>query len=109
MKWTVPGLICALALTACQDRDDGIAFDGQFFNARLSAERGARDQFEVTVKPFSASADGARAAGEYEAISHCIDLYGSSEIIWERGPDAEGGTLLVSNDTLTLRGACAPL
>lgn len=109
MKWTVTGVICALALTACQDQRDGIAFDGQFFNSRLSSERGARDQFEVSVRPFSASADGARAAGEYEAIQHCIDLYGSSDIIWERGPDAEDGTLLVSDDTLSLRGACAPL
>lgn len=109
MKWTLAAaLIGALALPACGNRDEDVAFDGQFFNARAKKVDGERDQFEVTVKPFSASADGARAAGEYEAIKYCIDLYGSSDIIWQRGPDDEDG-LLVAGDTLSLRGACAPL
>jgi len=109
MKWILgAALITALALPSCGRRDDDLAFDGQFFNARAKKVDGDRVQFEVTVRPFSASADGARAAGEYEAIKYCIALYGSSDIIWQRGPDAEEG-LLVSNDTLSLRGACAPL
>jgi len=109
MKWMIVGAAAAALLTGCQNRKDDIAFDGQFFTSRLSKVDGERDQFEVTVKPFSSSADGARAAGEYEAISYCIEQFGSSEIIWTRGPDAEDGTLAVTNDTLSLRGACAPL
>lgn len=102
-------LVAAVALTGCNNREDQIAFDGQYFSSRAKKVDGARDQFEVTVKPFSASADGARAAGLYEATRYCIDLYGSSDIIWERGPDAEEGTMQVAGDTLSLRGACAPL
>ncbi|MEL7100431.1 MAG: hypothetical protein AAGM84_16520 [Pseudomonadota bacterium] len=109
MKWAMFAVTAVAVLAGCQNRKDEIAFDGQFFSSRLSKVDGQREQFEVAVRPFSASAEGARSAGEYEAISYCIDQFGSSEIIWTRGPDAEDDRLSVTNDTLSLRGACAPL
>ncbi len=110
MKWIfLPVLGITFALSACQNRGAAIAFDETYFATRLSNVDRLRDQFVITVSPFSASAEGAREAGRYEATRYCIDLYGSSDVIWQAGPDAEPEALEVSNDTLTLRGACAPL
>ena len=54
------------------------------------------------------SLDGAREAGRYEAIRYCIANFGSSDIAWTEGPDAEDGTLTIANDRLLLRGTCTP-
>ncbi|WP_368073646.1 hypothetical protein [Tateyamaria omphalii] len=108
--WTALLLIAVLLLTACNGRrSERVAFDGQFFRANASkVDRRQREQFEVTVSPVSASLDGAREAGRYEAIRYCIQEYGSSDIEWAEGPDAEDGTLRISNDRLLLRGTCTP-
>ena len=62
----------------------------------------------MSVGPASASLEGAREAGRYEAIRYCIDNFGSSDITWIAGPDAEDGTLTIANDRLQLRGTCTP-
>lgn len=103
-------LVAALLLSACagERRADRVAFDGVFFRSNASKIDRKRDRFEVTVSPASASLDGAREAGRYEAIRYCIENYGSSDIDWLDGPDAEDGTLTIANDRLLLRGICAP-
>lgn len=104
-------LIATLLLTACQAerRADRIAFDGQFFRTSSKKLDKQRFNFEVTVRPVSASLDGARAAGRHEAFRYCIGNFGSSDIVWINGPDGEDGTLRVSGDTLELQGTCAAL
>ncbi len=104
-------LIAALLLTACsgERRADRVAFDGQFFRASAKKVDKQRLDFEVTVRPVSASLEGAREAGRYEATRYCVGNFGSSNIDWTSGPDAEDGRLLVSNDRLLLTGTCAPL
>lgn len=99
-------LVGAVALTACDKRDDQIAFDGKIFRAKLSTVDKQRDQFSIEVSPASASLVGAREAGRYEATRYCIENYGSSDVDWVAGPDAEDGTLTVRDDRLLLRGAC---
>ncbi|WP_315898789.1 hypothetical protein [Tateyamaria omphalii] len=103
-------LIAALVLTACsgERRAERVAFDGVFFRANSSKVDKQRDQFEVSVSPVSASLEGAREAGRYEAIRYCIKQFGSSDIAWIEGPDAEDGTLRTNGDKLILRGACTP-
>ena len=102
-------LIGALALSACQERRaDRIAFDGVFFRSSSSKVDGVREEFQVSVGPASASMDGARAAGRHEATRYCIRNFGSSDIRWLQGPDAEDGTLTIVNDRLLLRDTCTP-
>ncbi|WP_299296663.1 hypothetical protein [uncultured Tateyamaria sp.] len=102
-------LIAALLLSACAERRaDRVAFDGVFFRSTAKKVDKQRDQFEVSVTPVSASLDGAREAGRYEAIRYCIAQFGTSTIDWVNGPDAEDGRLTISGDKLLLRGACAP-
>lgn len=102
-------LIAVLLLTACSERRaNRVAFDGVFFRASSGKVDKQRDQFEVTVSPVSASLEGAREAGRYEAIRYCIKQFGSSDIDWIAGPDAEDGTLRINGDKLLLRGTCTP-
>ena len=102
-------LIAVLVLTACTERrSERVAFDGVFFRASSGKVDKQRDQFEVSVSPVSASLEGAREAGRYEAIRYCIKQFGSSDIDWIAGPDAEDGTLRITGDKLLLRGTCPP-
>ena len=102
-------LIAVLLLSACQGRRaDRVAFDGVFFRGSASKVDGQRQNFEVSVTPVSASLEGAREAGRYEATRYCIRQFGSSDIAWVEGPDAEDGTLRISGDKLLLTGTCTP-
>ncbi len=98
--------VAALLLTGCGPDEDDILFDGQFYRAKISTERGARQDFTVSVRPVSASLEGAREAARYEATVYCVNNYGSSDISWVVGPDAEDAALPISNDTLLLQGSC---
>ena len=103
-------VIAALVLSACtgERRSERVPFDGQFFRATAKKQDKQRLNFEVAVRPVSASLDGAREAGRYEAIRYCIGNFGTSNINWSDGPDAEDGTLRIANDRLLLLGTCAP-
>ena len=99
-------LCAALALTACAEKPNRVAFDGVFFRAKASAPRNDRKNFVVVVKRASQSIEGARAAGLYEATKHCIEYYGTSTIDWVVGPDTPPEQLRLDKDTLTFRGTC---
>ncbi|MGZ2258304.1 hypothetical protein [Roseobacter sp. A03A-229] len=60
----------------------------------------------MTAAPVSASLLGAREAARYEATIFCVTEYGSSAIEWVVGPDDADEVLPITNDTLTLEGAC---
>ena len=97
----------ALVLAACGQRDPNrIAFDGVFYRADAKAPRNDRKNFVATVRPVSEGLEGARAAGGYEGIQHCITYYGTSDIAWTVGPDTPPEALSVENDTLTFEGTC---
>jgi hypothetical protein len=98
--------IAAIGLAACGPTEDDILFDGQFFRASLKSERSTREDFVVTVRPVSASLLGAREAARFEAISYCVNRYGSSAINWVVGPDSPDEELPIADDTLTLQGRC---
>lgn len=93
-------------LMACGPDEDTIRFDGEVFSSRLKSERGDRAAFTVTSRPVSSSPEGAREAARYEAISYCVNEYGSSAIAWVVGPDSEADQISVVNDTLTFAGRC---
>jgi len=104
-------LVAAVLLSACsgERKADRIAFDGQFFRASAKKVDKQRLNFEVTVRPVSASLEGARAAGRYEATRYCVGNFGTSDVTWINGPDGADGTLRIANDRLTLLGTCAAL
>ncbi|MEQ6248346.1 hypothetical protein ABMC89_05600 [Sulfitobacter sp. HNIBRBA3233] len=93
-------------LAGCTSDDDRIAFDGQFYNAKLRKVERQLDTFTVTVRPVSRSLAGALEAGEYAAIEYCVNTFGSSDIIWAVGPETPQQSLPIESDTLTLQGQC---
>lgn len=100
-------LICVLGVSACSQRDKEFAFDGQYYRASArKVAKETRQNFIVSVKPVSASFEGALQAGEYEGTKYCIAQYGISEIEWTLGPDEDPETYVISNDTLELSGTC---
>lgn len=103
--WTAL-VVCAGLTAGCTSSEDRILFDGQYFNAKLRKVDRQLDVFTVTVKPVSKSVEGALAAGQYEAIIHCVNYFGSSDIEWTVGPDTPSEQLSVVNDVLTLQGRC---
>ena len=107
-KLRIGGLavIAAMALTACNQRENQPTFDGESFRAKASKVDGDRQQFSINVRPVSASLVGALEAGEYEAIRYCVLTYGNSEIDWVLGPDEDPESYMIDGDTLNLRGAC---
>ncbi len=108
-KWAVCfALGAGLVLGACDQKKDRVAFDGVYFKAKQSKQKKGGKTFTVSVKPVSASFDGAREAGRYEGTKYCIQYYGTSEIDWIVGPDADLSQLIPVDDTLTLQGVCDP-
>lgn len=106
MKIWIGITLCAGLLTACTASEDRMFFDDHFYNAKIRKVERQRDVFTVTVKPVSKSLLGAREAGRYEAIVHCVNAFGSSDIIWTSGPDVPAAQLRIEKDTLTLQGRC---
>ena len=104
------GIAVALlaALTACSGaRREVMAFEGVVFKAKATSTRADRKAFDIAVSPVSASLEGARQAGLYEATKYCVRGFGSSDIVWEYAPDAPEASLVIAEDTLLLRGRCA--
>ncbi|MEP3920987.1 hypothetical protein [Ascidiaceihabitans sp.] len=106
VKYSLGILAVAATLAACNKKEDAIAFDGQFFRAKLAKVDKQRDQFTVTIGPVSSSLDGAKEAGRYEATRYCIEQFGTSDKTWVIGPDSPNEQLRIEGDKLVLRGAC---
>lgn len=101
---TILLILSVMALAGCSGRSQ-VYFDGKAFRTHL-AKGEPRHVFTVTARPVSSSLTGARLAAEYEAIAYCVNDYGSSDIRWVIGPDSPDSSLPISDDTLTLQGAC---
>ncbi|WP_343082024.1 hypothetical protein [Ostreiculturibacter nitratireducens] len=100
------GMVLALAACGGDRRRDAVAFDGVYFKSSVSTTREDRRVFAVSVSPASASLEGAREAGRYEAVKYCVRTFGTSDMEWELGPDMPEESLVVVEDALTLRGRC---
>lgn len=97
----------ALVLTACsRDRANRVAFDGVFYNGKLTSSGNDRQNFVATISPVSEGLEGAIEAGRYEGTKHCIENYGTSTIDWTLGPDSPRDQLRPQGDTLTFQGTC---
>ncbi len=110
MKKLLPAILILTAVSACTVRSssDRILFDGKYFraSARSVDKKVSPTDFTVTVSGVSASLDGAREAGRYEATRFCVQNFGSSRIDWKLGPDSDPQNLRIENDKLTFAGKC---
>jgi len=100
--------LCATALLACTPKDKRILFDGHYFKTKAKAvdRKVSVAEFRVEVKNTGQSLEGARAAGAYAGTRYCIENYGSSQIVWARGPEDEPQNLVFDRDSLILQGTC---
>lgn len=93
-------------LLACS-RENVPLFDGvEFRGAAKSDARTDPRVFVATARPVSASFEGAVQAAAYEGTKHCLKFYGTSDIVWEVGPDTPRDSLAIRDDTVSFRGAC---
>ncbi|ASP21742.1 hypothetical protein ANTHELSMS3_03090 [Antarctobacter heliothermus] len=107
-------VICILAVAAtlggCERagmfKRNAPVFDGERFRTTAKSERKNRQDFVINVSGVSKSMKGAIAAGEYKAVQHCIEFFGTSEIDWIVGPDTDPQALVVTGDNITFRGTC---
>ena len=95
-----------VALPGCADRSAQVRFNGEYYPAKVSRDRDAREQFQVAVRRVDRGLTGAREAGRYEAMRYCLKEFGTSDVDWVNGPDAEDGRLQISNGRLILNGEC---
>lgn len=119
-------LACVLALAGCSGggsgeggggllsrigniglfRDGGSNAGDARFRTTLKTSRGDRADMVITVRPVSVGYEAAAEAGRFEATKHCIRNFGSSDVVWQVGPDTPPSAVQVVNDTLTFRGRC---
>lgn len=102
----VLGVAVATGLAGCSDSKNRIAFDGQFFRAKIAKVDKQRDVFVVTVKDPAKSLEGARLAARHEGISYCLENYGTSDVDWVVDPLDEEAQLTIVKDQLTFQGRC---
>lgn len=106
---TILLLIAAMAVLAgcgASQRRQVQTFDGQTFRGSAKASGEDRQYFVASVRDPRKSIDGAIQAAEYQAVKHCINLYGTSDIDWEIGPETPKDQLSITGNSLTLTGRC---
>ncbi|MEL7257899.1 MAG: hypothetical protein AAFN80_08640 [Pseudomonadota bacterium] len=103
----VLGLLAAsMVMSACGRKDERVLFDGNFYKSRAKHTSDDRQSFTVRVSRANQGLNGARAAGEHEGTRYCLENFGTSEIAWVNGPDAEEAVLIRDGNRLVLDGRC---
>ncbi len=97
--------VCAV-LAGCTDSQNRIEYDGEFFRAKISKVDRQRDVFTVTVRDPGKSLTGARLAAHHEAVRHCIESYGTSDVKWNIDPLDEEAQLPIIDGRLVYQGRC---
>lgn len=106
-KITFAALLGVLLVAACTERTEKLRFDGNYYPTRSkAADKADRQSFVTSVRRASQGLDGARESGRVGGVRYCIENYGTSDIVWTQGPDAEEAKLVLSNGNLVLRGRC---
>ncbi|WP_339106696.1 hypothetical protein [Roseovarius rhodophyticola] len=99
-------LVASMVLSACGRKNERILFDGNFYKSRAKHTSDDRQSFVVRVSRADQGLNGARAAGEHEGRRYCIENFGTSEIAWVNGPDADDAVLKRDGNRLILDGRC---
>lgn len=102
----IGAVCCVTVLAACAKKEDRVYFNGIYYPSRETADKNDRKLFKVSVRRVEKGLDGAREAGRYGGTRYCLKNFGTSEIDWIHGPDAEDGTLALEGGRLVLTGRC---
>ncbi len=100
-------LTAVIGLSACTNNEDRVVIDGVYHPGNAKSGRGDRQSFVVSVRRVEQGLDTARRAGAHYAARYCLKNYGTSEINWTIGPDADESVIRPSNGALKLSGECA--
>ncbi|OWU83657.1 hypothetical protein ATO6_17505 [Oceanicola sp. 22II-s10i] len=109
------GIGLIVALSGCSVLQSGrsllsgqarATFDGNYYPARLAADKEDGRRFAVTVNRVSQGLNGAKEAARYEASKFCIRNHGWSGIDWTVGPDTPDGSLAIVDNKITFSGEC---
>lgn len=108
LKQGLPILLISVAVAACGARNENrVLFDGNHYKAKTSAvSKDDRKIFETVVRQPDQGINGALAAGEHDAKGYCLKNFGTSEIVWTRGPSDPGAPLYAESGRLILNGSC---
>ena len=93
-------------ISACTKDEDRVFFGGKYYPTKGQSVKGDRQSFVVSVRNTEQGMDDAREAGRHGGTTYCLKNYGTSNIEWTSGPDAEDGTLEMAGGNLILRGRC---
>lgn len=107
-------LMVALAATGCSRIGQGLgfgqggepSFEGQKFRGSTKAQSKDKQEFIASVRVGDKPLSGAVQAAEYKGTQHCMRYYGTSDIVWEVGPDTDTDALVVENGQISLMGRC---
>ena len=103
-------LVCLISMlavvTACGriDTENDPLFDGMRFSSKITISKMDPKAFDIVVANASKSLTGAREAGRWRSTVYCVRTYGSSDVDWVYGPDAEAP--VIENGALILKGTC---
>lgn len=100
-------MLIIVAVAAGCTRKERVTFNGVYYKAKAKAV--SRDDvlnFAVRVPRVDRGRDGALLAGAHEGKRYCLENAGTSEIDWAQGPDGTGGSVPVTNNTMTFTGTC---
>lgn len=99
-------LAAVIALGACSRSQDRVYFDGKYFRTKAKHTSDDRQSFFVKVPRIDQGLAAGREAGRYEGTLYCVENFGTSEIAWVNGPDADDADLNIDGNTLVLNGRC---
>lgn len=97
-----------VALAGCAEDQNRLSFGGVYFKTQTRKLDADPRQFFVIVDQATRSLDSALQAGAYEGTKYCIPNYGTSRIRWTVGPDTPPSQLRVTDNAITMAGACNP-
>ncbi|MBO9450255.1 hypothetical protein J7426_08325 [Tropicibacter sp. R16_0] len=106
------GVLCAaVAVAGCNRKKNAanlITYDGIEFRTEAQPvdKKATLADFYVRVEGAAISVDSARKAARDRAYRYCIENYGTSDIDWAVGPDADPAQLQLVDGALTFRGTC---
>lgn len=95
-----------MALGACTKNKERVLFNGVYYPTKETSESDDRRSFKVSVRRAERGMLGAREAGRYGGTRYCLKNFGTSDLEWTQGPDAEDGVLEIAGGNLILRGRC---
>ncbi len=96
----------AFVVSACGEawQDNRIPFGGIIFAYSVDAYPDKPEDFRIVIKNAVQNVDASREAGQYEGTKYCVETFGTSDIEWGQGPEADP-TIIKGN--LHLNGSCS--